>query len=639
MVAQPQPQTVQKSNGISGNGFPKDVRRNLEWRAEILRRCKVDLLYRAKTKEMFHRDPLFAFNAFLYTYDPRKRPFHNQPFATWEYEDELILELTEAIKNGEDRLVEKSRDMGITWTVLGVFLWHWLDPRGGADFLVGSRIEDYVDKKGDPRTHFERLRYMFYKLPGWLRPKGYRPRQADNYMKLVNPESGAAITGESNNANFSTQGRYAAILFDEFAKWESTDERAWTAAGDATPCRIPVSTPFGAGGQYYNLVSGGRVKRLRYHWSRHPEKSLGLACEFPPPNEDEKEKLGKDYEPEEVITSPWYQKEKERRTPSEVAQELDIDYLGSGNPVFEGRAWRSLMFYHKKPLKPVALFRINLEEVKLHKVNPTPDLEGLLQIFEWPNPDNQYVTAWDVVEGVEDGDFAVGKVLNRETKDVAATYFSKIDEVGLARVVRLVHQFFTPDSDLASHLGPWTAIETTGPGLATFDVVSAMGMCNLFMAPRYDTVKGGVSFKKGWRTDVSSRNELVAGLREYLTERAGRIDDRLCGELMTFVRSRTGKPQAKSGCHDDEVMAFGIALQVDQIAPYEPRRDKPRLREDGLPENLHDTLAVSKKIKEPSIEELCFMTALEKTNEARASERQFYEEKMEFMGGTLFDAS
>jgi len=166
-----------------------------------------------------------------------------------------------------------------------------------------------------------------------------------------------------------------------------------------------------------------------------------------------------------------------------------------------------------------------------------------------------------------------------------------------------------------------------------------MGMCNLFMAPRYDTVKGGVSFKKGWRTDVSSRNELVAGLREYLTERAGRIDDRLCGELMTFVRSRTGKPQAKSGCHDDEVMAFGIALQVDQIAPYEPRRDKPRLREDGLPENLHDTLAVSKKIKEPSIEELCFMTALEKTNEARASERQFYEEKMEFMGGTLFDAS
>ena len=38
---------------------------------------------------------------------------------------------------------------------------------------------------------------------------------------------------------------------------------------------------------------------------------------------------------------------------------------------------------------------------------------------------------------------------------------------------------------------------------------------------------------------------------------------------MTFVRTRTGKAEAKAGCHDDEVMAFGIALQVDMLAPMD----------------------------------------------------------------------
>jgi len=79
-----------------------------------------------------------------------------------------------------------------------------------------------------------------------------------------------------------------------------------------------------------------------------------------------------------------------------------------------------------------------------------------------------------------------------------------------------------------------------------------------------------VSYKKGWRTDTNSRNELVSGIREWLNDGAGKLNSgRLCGELMTFVRSKTGKPQAKSGCHDDAVMAFGIAVQVDQIVPLD----------------------------------------------------------------------
>ncbi len=586
-------------------------------------KCKNDPLYKKKTIELFHRDPLFAFNAFFYTYDTRKRPLHFIPFATWDYEDEMILELVNSIEGREDCLIEKSRDMGVTWTVLEVFQWFWLKPGGGYDFLCGSRKEDYVDKQGDPRTHFAKLRFNLYKLPKWLMPRNFKPRRDDNYMKLVNYDTGAAITGESNNANFSTQGRYSAILFDEFAKWESTDESAWTAAGDASPSRIPVSTPFGAGGQYYNLATGGKTKRLRYHWSRHPEKGAGLSCIWPPKNDVDREELEREgkWKPLETLSSPWYEKELDRRGPLEIAQELDIDYLGSGNPIFDGKAWRNLMFYHEAGLAPVKWMSLDIEGLVAREVPKPLDNEGFLVIFANYRKDFQYVIGADVVEGVEGGDYAVIKVLNRETKDVDATYFSPVDEVTLARICYIISKTFEGNE------APWLAIETNGPGLATFDKADELGIENLFMMPKYDTAKGGVSFKKGWRTGVDSRNMLIAGVRLYLIERAGKIDDRLVGECMTFVRNRFGKAIAKSGCHDDEIFAFGIALQVDQIVPYEPRAAPLVLRADGLPVGVHDP-AKANKVEELSMEELCAVQAMAKRG-MMEGERDFWETKAE----------
>jgi uncharacterized membrane protein (DUF106 family) len=58
------------------------------------------------------------------TYNPRKNP-STIPFITYAYEDKLILELVDAIHNQNEILVEKSRDMGVTWCVLLVFAWFW----------------------------------------------------------------------------------------------------------------------------------------------------------------------------------------------------------------------------------------------------------------------------------------------------------------------------------------------------------------------------------------------------------------------------------------------------------------------------------------------------------------------------------
>ncbi len=607
---------------IETANYPKDPVENLRWRTKILRKARVNLEFREMLKRLFYEDVLFAFNAFFYTLDVRRRPHHHQPFCTYSYQDTEILALVDAINKGEDKCLEKSRDMGVTWIVLGTFFWFWMQPSGGADFLLGSRIEDYVDKKGDPRTHFAKLRYLLNRLPKWLRPKGFNPRSHDTFMKLVNPVTESSFTGESNNPNFSTQGRYLGILYDEFAKWEGSDESAWTAGGDASPSRIAVSTPFGAGGQFYRLVTDGRTRKATLHWSLHPRKARGLSCLWPAPNEHEKGDRGVTWKPEEKLTSSWYEKECARRLPSEIAQELDIDYLGAGRPVFEGKAWEMLRGWHKRVDEPVEFLAPHLYDWSTEVMGSPSDWEGYIIVYEKREGAHSYCLGVDVVEGVEGGDYGFIVVLDRGTKNVVAVYWSRLDEIQLASVVLIISRLYT--SDESPPMEPWVGIETTGPGLATFDKALELEVCNLFMAPRYDVTKGSVSFKKGWRTDRASRTELVGGVREYLLDKAGNLNSqRLVGELMTFVYNKMGKPIAKGGCRDDGVMAFGIALQVDEISPLEERARKAKLFE--LKDAVYSIMREPEKVPIVTTEEQCLATVFKK--KSFASEDDHWEEE------------
>lgn len=601
--------------------FPKTYRENLEWRRKLLLKCKFDPVFRARVKELFHRDVLFAFNAFFYTLDVRRRPHHHQPFCTYPYQDETILKIVKHINEGEDIPLEKSRDMGASWMVILVFLWFWLDPNGGTDFLMGSRIEDYVDKKGDMRTLMEKARYALRKLPKFLRPKGFEFKKHDNYMRLQNPETGASITGESNNANFSTGGRYAAVLFDEFAKWEGTDRAAWTAAGDATPCRVPVSTPFGAAGQYYDLVTDPTKDKIRLHWSLHPLKSTGAYCNWPRKKDDEAlegENL------ERLIRSPWYDRECQRRRPLEIAQELDIDYIGAGNPVFDGKAGKRVGTLLRIPRKPLCFKDFNLGELSLEDVPEVRDSGGFLIVFREPDPKTLYTLGVDVVEGVEGGDYCVIKVLNRTTKDCDASYYSQLSEVELARAVRLVASYYS------TYDAPWVGIETNGPGLATFDFCAEVyDVDNLFMMPVYDSAKASVSYKKGWRTTQQSKNVLISGVKEWLETGQGWGDPRLCREFTTFIKDKTGKAKAKEGANDDEVIAWGIAVQVDLIAPSFDFVEDVKRREDGLPYDVFNPKAYPIEGEPKTIEERCFVTAQRKVQErVQLGLRDYYIESL-----------
>ena len=249
------------------------------------------------------------------------------PFLLFPKQKEIVHKLVDAIQNGESKLIEKSRDVGVSWLVVTVFLWFWLQKQGGNDFLLGSRKFEYVDKKGAQDTLFQKFRYNIYNIENAFLPEGWDANNNDNIGLITNPETGSFIRAEANNANFATSGRYKAILLDEFSKWEETDTQAWTSTADSSPCRIPVSTPWGMGRKFAQLRFSGAIDVVTFHWKDHPLKAAGLEYGQHPIFREKKN----------VPLSDWYFQECEKRKDNareNIGQELDIDYLTSGKPYF-----------------------------------------------------------------------------------------------------------------------------------------------------------------------------------------------------------------------------------------------------------------------------------------------------------------
>ena len=90
---------------------------------------------------MCKRDPLFWLNAFVWTYDPRKKR-SIVPFTAYPFQGGSLVDIIHA---DEDLLIEKSRDMGATWICSMAFLHEWMFG-SYKTFLMVSRKEDLVDK-------------------------------------------------------------------------------------------------------------------------------------------------------------------------------------------------------------------------------------------------------------------------------------------------------------------------------------------------------------------------------------------------------------------------------------------------------------------------------------------------------------
>lgn len=565
--------------------LPRSVEKNLEYRQETLIKCAKDPEFRARILEACRRDPAFWINTFAWTKDPNK-PFSKIPFILYEdFQDDFIWAITNSIERGSDVLVEKTREMGVSWMVLYVFVWFWLF-RDNCDFRVGSRKEDFVDKIGDMDTLIEKVRFCVRYLPGWMLPKDYREEENATYMKVRNPENGNTIIGESANAHFGSGGRRKAILIDEFAKWEtSVAEAAWTSTHDVTKCRIVVSTPVGSGNKFAQLALGTKekIRKITLHWTLHPEKANGAyyldGDGNKIPIEDHKKafKIWNENRQQKdalIVRSPWYDGECERRSESDVAQELDVDYLKSGHPFFSikninrQRVWE--LTVRKNPFSRVPYgFYIQGKIVNVgHKFNFLENQnETWIKIFELPKPYMEYVLGGDTAEGLEKGDENFGVIREKYSRNTVAVIDGAFPPKDFEYYCFLAGKFYND---------ALIAVENEKFGYAVNQGLEQLG-ANLYYTQRDETAKGKIETpKRGFTTDLRSRPLMLAKAEEEIRKVSCEVRyEKIISQMKTFIKNpkKGGRPEADGNMHDDGVIAFAIAGQVIDENPYKPRQE------------------------------------------------------------------
>lgn len=297
-----------------------------EFKKRILfkRKLDEDKTLQSKIMRYYVDNPIDWINDWCVTYDPRNKPPkpRTMPFILFERQKDLVRFIKSCIDDGESGLCEKSRDMGASWVCCAVSCWLWLFHPGSA-VGWGSRKEQLVDKLGDPDSLFVKMRMILSNLPPWMLPRSYDERVHATYMKIINPENGASITGEAGD-NIGRGGRKLIYFKDESAHYERP-EMIEAALGDNTDVQIDISSVNGSNNIFYRRRMSGEV------WTKD-SNIKGVVRVFL-----------MDWRDHPLKTQEWYEK---RRSKAEgegllhvFSQEVDRDYSSSIDRVLIHPAW------------------------------------------------------------------------------------------------------------------------------------------------------------------------------------------------------------------------------------------------------------------------------------------------------------
>jgi hypothetical protein len=524
---------------------PKSLEANLAYRKEILAMGSKSARDARALWEMASKDLLWYINTFVWTYSPRAcadNPYI--PMITWEYQDETLLRIEEAIGH-HNLLAKKSRDVGLTWMVMATFEWRW-HFKSGQKFMCASRKEDLVDRRGDPDCLFAKIDCIHDHLPSWMKP----PMERTTLM-LVNLANKSTITGESTNGDLGRGGRSTALFLDEFASVENGAEVS--AATEAnTNCRIFVSTPKGTGNEFYRLhqrfMSYQPKNVISIHWSRHPEFSKGLYY--------------KDGKPR----SPWYDAKEATLHPVQVASELDLDFMGSDYAFFDSEMLDAYIAENARA--PMFTGDIDYDPTTLEIGDGFVERSGG-PLLLWtpfgldgrPPKDHKYVFGVDVSQGTgaSASVISIGDKTTREKIGEFATAHMRPDQFATYTVAlaRLFNDAFI-------------CYESNGPGRPYGDRLIELGYRNLYYRRQETSLSHKVTDVPGWAPTKEGKEALLheyygaLKTREFINRSRDALEECRCyihavgGGLVHIAAQHSDDPSGAKANHSDRCIADAL---------------------------------------------------------------------------------
>ena len=505
---------------------------------------------------------------------PSQRP--NRPFVLWPCQEMAIREVVNAVNDGRDVVIRKSRDMGASWLLASVSSWGWLF-KGWQSLLV-SRVEDGVDRPGDPDSLMWKEDFLLQSQPPWLLPgvadellrRGSDTRQ---HMMLRNPVSGATIVGQASTAHVGRGGRRTLILFYEFASMGDA-EAAWRSAADASACRIAVSTPLGSGTQYSTLVRMARTqgdpRLVELLYTDHPFKGSHPETRVDVDGRVTGTAGG------EYVWTPWLGEQLKRRDTVDMAQNVFATEVGSGSNFFTPGVVTSHLNEFAMPGEKCELLRGRF----------VADPNGRWRVFRHGDSVCEYVLFADPSYGTGSANAAIC-VMDADSREVVAEFADpNVPPHDLAQ--EMVEVAMTTYRGRRLPMIGW---EVNGPGAAMHHDFLRIGYHAVYRQRIQGTTTERLTIRYGWNSSRRAKRTLLGSLSRAISQGSVRIpSEETLREMMNYVILEDGGIESgsvrdlSSGAresHGDRVIALAGALMLCEEGSSSMSTESP-IPEDSL---------------------------------------------------------
>ena len=426
--------------------------------------------------------------------------------------------------------------------------------------IIANKLDTSVEMANKIRGFTEQW-------PAWVGVGFSQEKNSQRHFKLTNDCEVKAVATSKDALRGYTP---TILIFDEAAFIEA-DGDFWSAcmASLSTGGKvIVVSTPNGYDPIYYeiydqSLRNMNDFKISEMFWYRDPRYTRDLymvktndLVHFLLNREDYPKDVVVDlsidnpYERDHTITtdyiaqgykpcSAWFEGmvKKLKFDRRKVAQELECNFLGSGDNVFDSDLMENIA---KNQLKePIAKM-----------------MGGALWIFKEPVNGHKYVMGVDVSRG-DSEDFSCIQIIDFDTREQVLEYVGKVPPDITAEIAYKWGTMYNAYCvvDLTGGMGVATARKMQEMNYAAGFYVDNVDTTNKWKwDPKINDKIPGINFN-------NKRVQIIAALEEAARHQFQIRSNRLYNEMNTFVYIN-GRPDHQKGHHDDCIMGISMAIYV-----------------------------------------------------------------------------
>lgn len=428
---------------------------------------------------------VFYFSLFIFVVHPVRGKVR---FELYPYQKSVLYQFVKDRFN----IILKFRQAGITELISMYCLWL-------AMYHPNKKINIISIKDTTAKKVLKKIKYMYKNLPPYLQVPIINGRTGEyGSASMIEFNNGSFIESIPTSSEAGRSESLSLLVIDEAAivRWA---DQIWAAAFPTLSTggsAIVNSTPYGIGNFYHSkwvdAISGGNeFTPIRLYWKMHPERDI-----------------------------EWYNQMSTALGPKRTAQEIDGDFLSSGNSVFD--------------LMDIKAIEDCLSDFPIIKRR----YNGQYLQFNEPEPDKDYFIGADVATG--------------RATDYSS--FTCMDKVGEEQVVYKGRMSVDKYARLLGDTGQlfnWATLapESNDVGLAVTSMLQAEGYPKLYYFQKMVKKKGKtrpeVDTAPGWLTTSKNRPVIIDGLEADIRNDVITCKDPFfVYEAKTFIYDSLGRPVA-----------------------------------------------------------------------------------------------